>query len=284
MARSSGSGWFVPARWTDEVADWFGRRAEHRAATPEERLELAEKRLATSRAKQGDDSWRTINAMEAVAKGREVLGQYAGALPLRREVVRLRKKQLGSEHPLTLAAEARLAVNLIEIHRPGEAKPLLVHVRDGLTAAQGPDDPTVLAVTERLADVELSLGESEPARRLLEEEMALLVERGEDVAASAVAVKLASALIRDGEYPAAADLLRGVVDVRSRVLGPDDPDTLTARRNLVSSLVWTKDFAEASIVARNLADSLERTRGPDHTDTEDARRLVENIDRELREG
>jgi hypothetical protein len=75
-----------------------------------------------------------------------------------------------------------------------------------------------------------------------------------------------------------------VVDVRSRVLGPDDPDTLTARRNLVSSLVWTKDFAEASIVARNLADSLERTRGPDHTDTEDARRLVENIDRELREG
>jgi hypothetical protein len=97
-------------------------------------------------------------------------------------------------------------------------------------------------------------------------------------------MKLAAVLIKDGEYAEAPELLRTAVDIRSRILGPDEPDTLIARRNLVSALVWTKDFAEASIVATNLAATSRRLNGPDHPDTVDAVRLVENIDRELREG
>ena len=107
--------------------------------------------------------------MEAVAKYREAEDRYREALPLRKQVVTGRRKQLGPEHQLTLAAEARLAVTYIELKRPDRAKPLLVHVHHGLAAAPGVDEATVLAVTERLADVELSLQHYEDADVLLRE-------------------------------------------------------------------------------------------------------------------
>lgn len=219
--------------------------------------------------------------MEAVAKFREAVGRFADALPLREQVVSLRRTSLGPEHQLTLAAEARLGVTLIELDRPGEAKPLLTHVLDRLTESRGPDDLTVLAVTERLADVELALGASQEARTLLEQEMANFEARGDELLAAGVAVKIAKVLITSGEYAEAADVLRTVVTVRSRTLGPDDPSTLAALRNFASSLVWAKEFAEASIVARNVLAAEVRINGPEHPDTVNAERLVEDISRRL---
>jgi tetratricopeptide (TPR) repeat protein len=263
------------------VVNWSERRAERRATTPAERLALAEKRLAKTLERRGPESWRTVNAMEAVAKYREADDRYGDALALRKQVVTGRRSELGPEHQLTLAAEARLAVTYIELKRPDRAKPLLVHVRRGLTAAQGADDATVLAVTERLADVELALGEYEAAGTLLRDLMARYAERGDEVAGSAVGITLAKSLIRQGRYPEASELLRTVVEARGRVLGTDDPETLASLRNLASSLVWSQEFAEASIVARNLLAATVRTQGPDHADTLDAERLVEDIDRRL---
>ncbi len=263
------------------MVNWTERRAERRAQSPAERLGLAEKRLAKTLERRGPDSWRTINAMEAVAKYREAEDRYREALPLRKQVVTGRRQQLGPEHQLTLAAEARLAVTYIELKRADRAKPLLVHVHEGLAAAQGVDDATVLAVTERLADVDLSLQQYEAADALLREVMSRYGERGDEVAGSAVGIKLGTSLIRQGRYSEAADLLRSVVEVRARVLGTDHPDTLVSLRNLASALVWSREFAEASIVARNLLAATIRTQGPDHADTLDVERLVEDIDRRL---
>jgi tetratricopeptide (TPR) repeat protein len=281
MAGSSGHARFAPPRWWDELLNWMERRKERRAAAPSDRLELAERRLASSLDKRGPDSWRTLNAMEAAAKYREGLGRNAEALPLRREVVSGRRKELGAHHQLTLAAEARLAVTLIELQRADEAKPLLVHVRHGLSAALRPDDATVLAVTERLADAELALGESADARVLLEQVMVRYQGRGEEVLSSGIAIKLARSLIVDGDYDPASELLRRAVEVRSRLLGPDDAESLTALRNLASALVWSREYAEASIVARNFLAATLRTNGPEDVRTADAERLVRDIDNRL---
>lgn len=270
-------------RWWDELLNWAERRRERVAGSPTERLDLAEGRLARSLDKRGPGAWRTLNAMEAVAKYRESLGRHADALPLRRQVVDSRRRELGPEHELTLAAEARLAVTLIELKRADEAKPLLVHVHAGLTRAKGSEDPTVLAVTERLADAELALGESEAARRLLGEVMERYDQRGDEVLGSGVAITLARSLIGDGRYAEASELLRGAVEARGRLLGPDDPDTLGALRNLASALVWSKEYAEASIVARNVLAATVRTHGTEDAKTLDAERLVRDIDNRLGE-
>jgi tetratricopeptide (TPR) repeat protein len=265
------------------VLNWAERRAERVAESPTQRLELAENRLAKNLRKRGPDSWRTINAMEAVAKSREALDRHADALRLRKQVVQGRRKELGPEHQLTLAAEARLAVTLMALKRADEAKPLLLHVHRRLTEAQGPDDKTVLAVSERLADAELALGESENARRLLEQVMIQYREQGDEVLASGIAIKLGKSLISDGQYLEASDLLRQVVEVRGRILGPDDPETLASLRNLASALVWSKEYAEASIVARNFLAATHRTQGTEPAKTLDAERLVEDIDNRLGE-
>lgn len=244
-------------------------------------MELAERRLATSLEKQGPDSWATINAMEAVAKYREQVGRYTDALALRQDVLARRRARLGSDHRLTLAAEARLGVTYLELKRPGEAKSHLAHALRGLTAAQGPNDPTVLAVTERLADAELALGEFPVASRTLEGVVAHYQRGGQELSAATAATTLAKALIKDGRHAEACDQLRNVVDVRSRLLGTDDPETLAALRNLASSLVWNGDYAEASIVARNVHAAMVRTHGPEHADTLGAERLVADIDRRL---
>jgi tetratricopeptide (TPR) repeat protein len=283
MAGPTRRTWPTAPRWWDELGNWVERRQEQRADSPTQRLELAESRLARNLDKRGPRSWRTINAMEAVAKYREALGRHADALTLRQQVVEGRRGELGSEHELTLAAEARLAVTLIELKRADEAKPLLVHVHAGLTRTKGPEDPTVLAVTERLADAELALGESEDARRLLEQVRERYDQRGDEVFGSAVAITLAKSLIGDGRYAEASELLRGAVEVRGRLLGPDDPETLVALRNLASALVWSKEYAEASIVARNVLAATVRTHGSEDAKTMDAERLVRDIDNRLGE-
>jgi tetratricopeptide (TPR) repeat protein len=278
-----GSRWrrVSPPQWAGELVYWKRRRAERRAGTPEEGLELAEQRLAKSLEKEGPNSGMSINAMERVAKFRETVGSYEDALPLRQQVVDLRRKHLGREHQLTLAAEARLAVTFIELQRPSSAKPLLVHVLSGLSANQQSDAQTVLAVTKRLADVEFALGESEDARQLLEQEMAHYDEQGEELLACGVATKLAEGLIRTGQYAEAPDLLRKVVETRSRLLGPEDPETLASLRHLALALVWKNDLAEASIVARNLLATSLQLKGYDDPDTLAAGRLVKGIDDQL---
>ncbi len=69
--------------------------------------------------------------------------------------------------------------------------------------------------------------------------------------------------------------------VRSRLLGPDDSETLTSLRNLATALVWEREYAEASIVARNLLARSYRTLGPEHAHTLDAERLVDDIGRRM---
>src|SRR5262249_50706121 len=58
---------------------------------------------------------------------------------------------------------------------------------------------------------------------------------------------------------------------RKRILGPDHPDTLTARGNLAAVLWPEGRTAEAFAIQKKLVADYERTLGPDHPDTLTAR-------------
>ena len=70
-----------------------------------------------------------------------------------------------------------------------------------------------------------------------------------------------------GSYGAARDRYRGVVDARARVLGPEHPDTLTARANLAFWTGLAGDPAGARDQAAALLPIRERVSGPEHSDT-----------------
>ncbi len=70
-----------------------------------------------------------------------------------------------------------------------------------------------------------------------------------------------------GLYNQARSLLTRAVDIRRRVLGPQNPDTLTSVHNLAVVLDGEGRYAEAEKLERETLDIRRRVLGPDHPDT-----------------
>ena len=70
-----------------------------------------------------------------------------------------------------------------------------------------------------------------------------------------------------GLYPQAQSLLTDAVNIRRRVLGPQNPDTLSSI-NGVCRLLWEQGhYAEAEKLGRETLDMRRRVLGPEHIDT-----------------
>jgi Tetratricopeptide repeat len=79
--------------------------------------------------------------------------------------------------------------------------------------------------------------------------------------------RIASYLGNSGSYAAATDLQQRVLGAREEKLGPDDPDTLTARHNLARWTGRAGDAAEARDQDEALLPVIERVLGPEDPDT-----------------
>jgi non-specific serine/threonine protein kinase/serine/threonine-protein kinase len=70
-----------------------------------------------------------------------------------------------------------------------------------------------------------------------------------------------------GLYSRAQSLLQGSVDIRRRVLGPENPDTLRSMNDLARTLDHEGQYAEAESLVRQTLDIERRVLGPEHPDT-----------------
>ena len=91
---------------------------------------------------------------------------------------------------------------------------------------------------------------------------------------SAGMARIANYLGSSGSYAAARDLQRRILDARERVLGPEDPDTLTARHQLARWTGQAGDAAGARDLLAVLLPVRERVLGPEHPDTLTTRQHV----------
>jgi hypothetical protein len=76
----------------------------------------------------------------------------------------------------------------------------------------------------------------------------------------------------------AVPLLRHVLDVRIRRLGPDDPETMSTLHLLASVLARAKQFHEARLLARSLVEQRTNMFGEEHPDTAEAREFLATIE------
>ena len=83
--------------------------------------------------------------------------------------------------------------------------------------------------------------------------------------------RIATYLGSSGSYAAARDVLQRVVDAREQVLGPEHPQTLTARANFAYWTGEAGDPAAARDLFARLAPVRERVSGIEHRDTLSAR-------------
>jgi len=79
--------------------------------------------------------------------------------------------------------------------------------------------------------------------------------------------RIADYLGSSGSYAAARNLQRRVLDARERLLGPEHPDTLTARHQLAFWTGEAGDRAAAKDLFAGLLPVRERVLGPEHPDT-----------------
>jgi non-specific serine/threonine protein kinase/serine/threonine-protein kinase len=78
---------------------------------------------------------------------------------------------------------------------------------------------------------------------------------------------LATVLKHENRYPEAEKLIRETLKTQTRVLDPNDPDTLASRSFLADVLFQEQKPQEAEVFARSAFNDQLRTLGPLHHDT-----------------
>jgi tetratricopeptide (TPR) repeat protein len=78
---------------------------------------------------------------------------------------------------------------------------------------------------------------------------------------------IATLLFDEGKYAEAEQLFRRVIDVRTRAMGPENPDTLASRNRLVYVLNEEEKHEEAETEARQVVTLREKILGSEHPDT-----------------
>jgi tetratricopeptide (TPR) repeat protein len=282
MAGRTPRRWITPPRWTGAITDYFDRRVDRVAGSPEQAVQMTDAWVAKAQRRYGPDSWKTVNTMEAAAKRRDAAGDHQGALALRLQVLARRREHLGPEHRQTLSAEYALAGTLLGLDEPDQARPYADHALESYTAELGPDDPVTLAALERCARIRLQLGETVEGIFQYRRAVAGFRSLGDQERAERVTINLGRLLLADGHQEEALAVFRELVDVQGLRLGPDDPATLASLRDLALTLARLGRLSEAKVVAQNLVDGTTRVHGPDHEATADARRLLDRIDASLR--
>jgi DNA-binding ferritin-like protein len=253
-----------------------------RGTAPDPQLELQQSQdvLKWALRKHAPDSSFAIKAMIDVADQLARHDRVAEELVLREQAVTGLRHSLGPEHSSTINAEWKLATCLTVLERPEGAEPLLAHVVAAKALALGEHDPETLAAMAWRASVAKQLGRVHDARDLQEEVVAGYERRGDGESAQAMmaALNLASTLTELDELAASAVLLRHVLQVRSRTLGPDDPRTLDVLHVLASVLFESGHVSEARSVADDVVERRSRVLGLAAEETVQSLELLASID------
>ena len=106
----------------------------------------------------GPDSRPTAAARVDLAQQLEKMDRWPEARPLREAVFEASRHHLGDEHLDTLTAEWRFAINLVKQQMINQAKPLVVHVHDGVRSVLGPDDERTINAEKLLSRIDALTG------------------------------------------------------------------------------------------------------------------------------
>ena len=195
-------------------------------------------------------------------------GKFADAIPLAQQVLAIREKALGPNHPDIAEALNDLAELYRSQGRYAEAEPLFKRSLAILEKALGPDHPDVATALINLAVLYMNEGryaEAEPLyrRSLATREKAL----GPDHPDVATALNNLAVLYKEqGRYAEAEPLYKRSLAIREKALGPDHPDVANSVNNLASLYKEQGRYAEAEPLYRRSLEIREKALGPDHPD------------------
>jgi uncharacterized protein (DUF2267 family) len=114
---------------------------------------------------QAEESKDRIAAAANVAHARKCQGQYAEAERIEREVLGVKRRVLGEEHPSTLSSAANLAASLAHQGQHDDAEGILLATLETCRRVLGSAHPETLATAQILDDVRAAMHAAQPAKR-----------------------------------------------------------------------------------------------------------------------
>jgi tetratricopeptide (TPR) repeat protein len=237
----------------------------------EEAEKLAVSVLETWKRLHGEEHYKTLDAMYALASSYYDQDKIEEAKRLFTHVFEIRKRVLGEDHEDTLRAMSGLALTLeeaeqVEIHK---------HIIKAKTKADGADHPGTLTSKSNLAMTLYTLGEGWEAEELetevLETRKRVLGEEHPDTLVSMMNLgQFWTTLGRDTAdikhlYPDvdlfgdAKRMLEECVQLQTKLLGPDHPDTLKSHTRLeeCQEAMELADHMEVNTMAVELNSQVE---------------------------
>lgn len=214
-------------------------------------------------ASQGETSERYLAALGGQIRTLLEDQKSAEAVEVARELVRLREKHSGLDHPGTLIAKGNLGTSLNDIGDFEESAEILTQNIERGERVLGPLHHTVRTSRGSLVDALQNLGRTEEAlalsRRALEDDITVFGYDHPDVATSMN--NLATMLLQHKQFDEAFELTGEVCKLLERQLGPDHPRTLTALSNHGVALQEVGQKDEAAEAMTTLHDRLLKMNG-----------------------
>jgi len=196
-------------------------------------------------------------------------GDWNKAEQLLIEVMDMRKKLLGTEHPSTLTSMANLASTYQIQGRWNEAEQLDVQVMDMSKKLLGTEHPSTLTSMANLASTYWNQGRWNEAEQLdvqvMDMSKKLLGTEHPDTLTSMA--NLASTYRNQGRWTEAEQLDVQVVDMSKKLLGTEHPDTLISMANLACTYWDQGRWNEAEQLFVQVIDMSKKLLGTEHPDT-----------------
>jgi CHAT domain-containing protein len=195
-------------------------------------------------------------------------GRYSDAIPIAQQVLAIREKTLGGDHPDVATALSDLAL-LYDIQgRYADAEPLYHRSLAIREKTLGREHPAVAGSLNNLAALYAGQGRYAEAEPLYQRSLAIrekaLGRDHPDVATSLN--NLAALYATQGRNAEAEPLHQRSLAIREKALGRDHPDVATTLNNLAAVYATQGRYAEAEPLHQRSLTIFEKALGRDHPD------------------
>jgi tetratricopeptide (TPR) repeat protein len=193
-------------------------------------------------------------------------GRYDESEELEVQVMQIKKRLLGNEHPDTLTSMANLALTYCGQGRWRDAEELEAQVMQTTKRVFGNEHPHTLTSIANLASTYENQGRWKEAEKLQVYVMQAMerVLGGEHPDTLASIHNLASTYGKQGRWQEAEELEVQVVQTRKRVLGNEHPHTLTSIANLGLTYLNQGQWNEAEELQVQVMETMKRVLGNEH--------------------
>jgi tetratricopeptide (TPR) repeat protein len=197
------------------------------------------------------------------------IGNSSDAMKMAVESTKVRKKELGQEHIVTLNSQSMVALVYELRGRWKEAEKIEVQVVESCKSVLGQEHPDTLTVMSNLASTYSNQGQwkeaEELGKQVLDSRKRIFGQENLDTLTSMN--NLAMMYADQGRWEEAEVLQIQVVELSKKVLNPDDPITLTSMSNLALTYSSQRRWKEAEELEIQVLESRKKLLGQEHPNT-----------------